>query len=93
MTNKNPTINSNYHSAIARLRYHLRSNVESTFSALKRKFGDYVRSKKLHSIKNEILAKIVCYNAAVLSEALIEYNLEAGFLRTGGQARIPLNSG
>ena len=27
--------------------YHLRSNVESTFSAIKRKFGDTVRAKRM----------------------------------------------
>lgn len=42
--------------------YHRRSNVESTFSALKRKFGESVRSKNDLSMKNEVLAKVVCHN-------------------------------
>ena len=42
--------------------YHKRSNIESTFSAIKRKLGDSVRGKSDVSMKNEVLAKIVCYN-------------------------------
>ncbi len=43
-------------------RYHKRSNIESSFSALKRKLGDSVRGKSDVSMKNEVLAKVVCYN-------------------------------
>ncbi len=60
--------------------YHRRSNVESTFAALKRKYGDFCRSKLLSSQENEILAKIVCYNSAVLGEALLSYDLKKGFM-------------
>ena len=60
--------------------YHRRSNVEATFSAIKRKFGDFCRSKKPESQENEILAKIVCFNASVLSEAMLTYDLRRGFL-------------
>ena len=60
--------------------YHRRSNVESTFGSLKRKFGDFCRCKKESSQTNEILCKIVCYNASVLSEALLEYDLRRGFM-------------
>src|SRR5207249_9650535 len=38
--------------------YHQRSNVESTFSAIKRKFGDSVRSKTDTAMTNEVLCKI-----------------------------------
>src|SRR5256885_3762068 len=40
--------------------YHPRSMVESTFSMVKRKFGDSVRPKNDQAIKNEVLSKIVC---------------------------------
>jgi transposase len=56
--------------------YHLRSNVESTFSMIKRKFSDKLRSKKDQSQKNEILAKIVCHNISVLVNGIFELNLE-----------------
>ncbi len=60
--------------------YHRRSNVESTFSILKRKWSHYCRSKLPVSQENEILAKVVCHNTAVLSEALLSYKLEVPFL-------------
>jgi hypothetical protein len=42
--------------------YHLRSNAESTFSMVKAKFRDHVRSKTDPAMKNEHLAKFLCYN-------------------------------
>ncbi len=61
-------------------RYHKRSNVEATFGALKRKFGDFCRCKKPESQENEILARIVCFNTSVLAEALLSYDLKPTFL-------------
>jgi Transposase DDE domain/SWIM zinc finger len=46
--------------------YHKRSNVESTFSASKRKFGDSVRSKNDAAMVNEVLCKILCHNLTCL---------------------------
>jgi hypothetical protein len=46
--------------------YHLRSNVESTFSAIKRKFGDSVMSKTDAAMTNEVLCKILCHNLTCL---------------------------
>lgn len=43
-------------------RYHARSNVESTFSAIKRKFGDSMKAKNDLAMRNEVLAKILCHN-------------------------------
>jgi transposase len=43
-------------------RYHKRSNVESTFSAMKRKFGDTIRSKSPVAQRNEALLKVLCHN-------------------------------
>ncbi len=40
-------------------RCHLRSNVESTFSAIKRKFGEHVRSRTPAAQVNEILANLI----------------------------------
>jgi transposase len=45
--------------------YHARSNVESTISAVKRKFGDSVRSKTDAAQKNECLCKILAHNVCV----------------------------
>jgi Transposase DDE domain/SWIM zinc finger len=46
--------------------YHKRSNVESTFSAIKRKFGDSVMSKTDTAMVNETLCKILCNNLTCL---------------------------
>ena len=43
-------------------RYHLRSNVETTFHMIKAKFGDSVRSRTETAMKNKVLAKILCHN-------------------------------
>jgi transposase len=42
--------------------YHKRSNVESTFSSMKRKFGDCIRSKSPVAQRNEALMKVLCHN-------------------------------
>src|SRR4029077_13030771 len=47
-------------------RYHLRSNVESTFSAIKRKFGDSVMPRSDAGMVNEVLCKILCHNLTCL---------------------------
>lgn len=46
--------------------YHKRSNVESTFSMIKRVFGDSVRSRTETARKNEVLLKILCHNIRCL---------------------------
>jgi transposase len=60
--------------------YHKRSNVESTFSSLKRKFGDFCRCKQENTQTNEILCKLVCYNACILAETLLLENIQVPFM-------------
>ncbi len=60
-------------------RYHQRSNVESTFSMMKAKFGDGVRSKSDVAMKNEVLAKMVCHNICCLISAIHELGLDPVF--------------
>jgi transposase len=59
--------------------YHRRSNVESVFSAVKRKFGDAVRSKTPVAMKNEVLAKLVCHNLCCVILSQLELGIEAEF--------------
>jgi transposase len=59
--------------------YHKRSNVESTFSMIKRKFGDSIRSKSDVAMVNEVLAKIVCHNLCVLIQETYELGISATF--------------
>lgn len=47
-------------------RYHKRSNVESTFSMIKAKFGDHLRSKTPTAMVNEVLCKLICHNICVV---------------------------
>jgi transposase len=67
-------------------RYHLRSNVESTFSMIKRKFGDSVRSKTDLAMKNEVLAKLVCHNVCCLIQAMYEIGVNPVFWTDQAQA-------
>ena len=57
-------------------RYHLRSNIETTFSMIKAKFGSLVRSKTPTAQVNEVLAKILCHNIVVLIQAMYELGVE-----------------
>jgi transposase len=58
-------------------RYHKRSNVESTFSMIKAKFRDHVRSKDDVAMKNEVLCKILCHNICCLIMSQFELGIEA----------------
>jgi transposase len=59
--------------------YHKRSNVESTFSMLKRKFGDSLRSKTDTALINESLCKVLCHNLVVLIHEMHELGIEPVF--------------
>ncbi|MEO2088512.1 MAG: transposase [Gemmataceae bacterium] len=60
--------------------YHLRSNAESTFSALKRKFGPALRSKTERAMRNEVLAKVVAYNLTCVIQAVYELGIAPEFV-------------
>jgi len=59
--------------------YHKRSNVESTFSMMKRKFGDGLRSKTDTAMVNETLCKVLCHNLVVLIHEAIELGIDLSF--------------
>jgi transposase len=59
--------------------YHQRSNVESTFSMVKAKFRDNVRSKNDAAMKNEVLCKFLCHNLCVLIQSQCELGIEPVF--------------
>jgi transposase len=60
--------------------YHKRSNVESTFSAIKKKFGETLKSRKRTAQVNEMLCKIIAYNITVLIHAMFELGINPNFL-------------
>jgi transposase len=59
--------------------YHKRSNVESTFSMMKAKFGDSLRSKTDVAMVNEALCKVLCHNICCLIQESCELGIEARF--------------
>jgi transposase len=78
--------------------YHQRSNAESTFSMVKAKFRDHVRSRTPMAMKNEVLTKFLCHNIVVAHQSHIELGIEPVFWRDetkGGDGRsiLPLARG
>ena len=60
--------------------YHKRSNVESTNAAIKRKFGETLKSKNQVAQLNELPAKIIAYNLTVVIHEMYENGIEPSFL-------------
>jgi len=61
--------------------YHKRSNVESTFSSIKRVFGDSVRSRTPTAQVNEVLLKVLCHNIRCLIHEAHELGIAPEFER------------
>jgi transposase len=59
--------------------YHKRSNVETTFSMMKRKFGDSIRSKTDTAMKNEVLCKVLCHNIVVVIHEMLELGIQSNY--------------
>jgi hypothetical protein len=59
--------------------YHLRSNMESTFSMVKAKFRDHVRSRTDVAMKNEVFCKFLCHNICVVHRSQIELGIAPVF--------------
>ncbi|MBW2975087.1 transposase [Candidatus Woesearchaeota archaeon] len=64
--------------------YHRRSNVETVFHMIKRKFGSHLRSKTKAGQINEILAKCLCHNLCVLIQEALELGIELDFKKCAG---------
>jgi transposase len=69
--------------------YHKRSNVETTFSMIKAKFGDHVRSKTDAAMVNEVLCKIICHNICCLIQESHELGIETTFWAETSPAQEP----
>lgn len=61
--------------------YRMRPNVESVFSAVKKKFGDTLKAKTPVSQKNELLCKLIAYNITVLIQSMFELGITPDFKR------------
>lgn len=56
--------------------YHRRSKVEALFSAMKRKYGQKLRTRNRTAQINEILTKVLCYNISVMIRAMYELKID-----------------
>jgi transposase len=72
--------------------YHTRSNVESVFSALKRKFGENVRSRTSVAQVNEVLCKLIAYNLTVVVHEMFENGIAPSFQPPATQSTAAPNS-
>lgn len=68
--------------------YHKRSNIEATNAAIKRKFGETLKSKNPTAQVNELLAKIVAYNLTVVIHEMYENGIEPSFLHIKSENHI-----
>lgn len=59
--------------------YHKRSNVESTFSMIKAKFGERLRMKGERARQNEVLLKVVCHNLCCVIQSMYELGVDPVF--------------
>ncbi len=59
--------------------YHKRSNAESAFSSMKRKFGDFLRSRTPVAQTNEMLLKILAHNVVCLVHSMYELGISEMF--------------
>jgi transposase len=59
--------------------YHKRSNAESTFSMIKAKFGERLRSKTATAQINEALCKVLCHNICCVIQSTYELGVEPVF--------------
>ncbi|HEX7771109.1 MAG TPA: transposase [Pyrinomonadaceae bacterium] len=60
--------------------YHKRSNVETTFSMIKAKFGERLRSKTETAQVNEALCKVLCHNLCVVIQSMYELGIAPEFM-------------
>lgn len=59
--------------------YHQRSNAESVSSMIKRKFGNYLRTKNEIAMTNEILCKTLVHNICILIQEMFTLGIKNGF--------------
>jgi transposase len=60
--------------------YHKRSNVETTFSMIKAKFGERLRSKTETAQVNEALTKVLAHNLCVVIQSMYELGITPEFV-------------
>jgi transposase len=73
--------------------YHKRSNVESANSAIKRKFGETLKSKNRVAQENELLCKLIAYNLTVVIHEMHENGIDPSFCTRKEAAAPQMGSG
>ena len=66
--------------------YHKRSNVETTFSMIKAKFGERLKSKTEKAQINELLCKVLCHNICCIVQSIYELGIETDFYRENAKS-------
>lgn len=59
--------------------YHRRSNVETTFSMIKQRLGEFLKCRNLQGQKNEVLLKCLCHNICCLVQEIFESKIKIDF--------------
>ncbi len=69
--------------------YHRRSNVETTFSMIKLKLGEFLRCKNFESQRNELIMKFIVHNITCLISEIFENNIHIDFKKCLDEYNIP----
>lgn len=67
------------HKELFMAKYHKRSNVETVFSMVKMRLGEFLKSKKYETQRNELLMKFICHNICCLIQEIFENNIQIDF--------------
>jgi transposase len=59
--------------------YHKRSNVETVFSMVKMRLGEFLKSKTYVAQRNELLMKFICHNICCLVQEIFERHVTIDF--------------
>jgi transposase len=73
--------------------YHRRSNVESAFSAIKRKLGEPLLSHNQGARINELLAKVLAYNVGIVIQQSVTHGLPPGPMGMTASSGAPIALG
>jgi transposase len=68
--------------------YHVRSNAESTFSSMKRVFGDTLRSRGRAAQTNELLLKVIAHNIVCVIHSIFELDVPVTAFATCTQTTV-----
>lgn len=61
--------------------YHKRSNVETTFSMIKLRLGEFLKCKDFQAQRNELMMKFICHNICCLIQESFEHGISIDFNR------------